>query len=132
MDYRSKNLTRSHGPGVADWLRRLGERLFAAEDDRARNRGWQVQRIQGGLGRTYRDPRYDRRTICPACGGTGSDPDFGEVQWCVACRGVGVVTRKPPGMRRHIFGSNDGCGEPGGSEPALIIRTSRVTARWSR
>jgi hypothetical protein len=132
VDYRSKNLTRSHWPSAANWLWSLGERLFAAEDARARDRGWQVEHVRGGLGRTYRDPRYDRRTVCGACGGTGHDPQFGEAQWCVACRGVGVVTRTQPTWRRHIFGSSEKCGDLGTTEPELVVRQARPTVRWSR
>jgi hypothetical protein len=38
----------------------LGKYLFAGPDARARDHGWQVSVIQGGLGRRYRDPRFDR------------------------------------------------------------------------
>lgn len=55
---------------VADLLRRptgwlaarsrhLGDRVFAANDAQARVSGWQINPIQGGLGRRYRDPRFD-------------------------------------------------------------------------
>lgn len=45
------------------WLARLlqaaGERLFAGQDQEAAEHGWQITRRQYGLGRSYRDPRFD-------------------------------------------------------------------------
>ncbi|GLZ34829.1 hypothetical protein Lesp02_70160 [Lentzea sp. NBRC 105346] len=40
-------------------IQRLLDRLFAAEDERARKRGWNSYRKQSGWGRVYRDPRWD-------------------------------------------------------------------------
>jgi hypothetical protein len=40
-------------------LRRFGDWWFAAEDARARRTGWEIQVVKGGLGRVYRDPRFD-------------------------------------------------------------------------
>jgi hypothetical protein len=39
--------------------RRIGARLFAANDAEARWRGWQVTQLHGGLARSYRDPRFN-------------------------------------------------------------------------
>ena len=36
-----------------------GDLLFRADDDYAESRGWGVSTTHGGLGRTYRDPRFD-------------------------------------------------------------------------
>jgi hypothetical protein len=48
---------------VAAWLaglpRRAGRRLFYMNDLEARWRGWQVTETSGGLGRQYRDWRFD-------------------------------------------------------------------------
>jgi hypothetical protein len=48
---------------VAAWMtglpRRAGRRLFAMNDLEARWRGWQIIEVAGGLGRQYRDPRFD-------------------------------------------------------------------------
>jgi hypothetical protein len=48
---------------VAAWLaglpRRIGRRLFYMNDLEARWRGWQVTETSGGLGRQYRDRRFD-------------------------------------------------------------------------
>lgn len=60
------------------------ERLFAAEDDRARDRGWQVRPIHGGFGRSYRDPRWDRVRRCE-CAEIEIDPG------CPDCAGTGVI-----------------------------------------
>lgn len=75
------------------WVRaRLGlcgERIFAASDNAARHHGWQIAVTQAGLGRRYRDPRFDSLAACPPCGGRGArtpgDP-------CRACEGTGRVT----------------------------------------
>lgn len=39
--------------------RRAGRRLFAIKDEEARWHRWQVTETLGGLGRRYRDPRFD-------------------------------------------------------------------------
>lgn len=48
---------------AAAWLaglpRRIGRRLFYMNDLEARWRGWQVIELHGGLGRQYRDRRFD-------------------------------------------------------------------------
>jgi hypothetical protein len=55
---------------VAAWLtglpRRVGRRLFYMNDLEARWRGWQVTELHGGLGRQYRDYRFDLiKTLFP-------------------------------------------------------------------
>jgi hypothetical protein len=55
-------------------IKAAGDRLFQAEDERARQYGWQTTVRCGGLGRGYRDPRFSRFRSCPACGGTGIGP----------------------------------------------------------
>ena len=47
------------------WRHRLGRCLFAAEDLRARARGWDVVETKRGLGRTYRDPRWRGAGVRP-------------------------------------------------------------------
>jgi len=44
---------------LKDIPRRAGERLFMAADEEANWRGWQITRLWGGVGRVYRDPRFD-------------------------------------------------------------------------
>lgn len=68
---------------------RIANRLFAAEDDRARARGWQVRPISGGLGRGYRDPRWDMIRACDNCADFGADPD------CPVCGGTEVIRLDP-------------------------------------
>jgi len=77
------------GPTVG-WLARLiqaaGDRLFAANDREAGWHGWEVTRYQGGLGRGYRDPRFDTLMSCPLCGGSGA-------AWRDMCGGSGAAWR---------------------------------------
>jgi len=44
---------------LARFLRRLGDRWFAANDAEAHWREWQITKTSGGLGRRYRDTRFD-------------------------------------------------------------------------
>ena len=44
---------------LKDIPRRAGERLFMSADEEAHWRGWQITQVWGGLGRVYRDPRFD-------------------------------------------------------------------------
>ena len=66
--------------------RRIGDRLFAADDAQARGRGWQVTVRCGGLGRRYRDPRFDLLVTCTECDGAGVDADD---RPCRRCPGTG-------------------------------------------
>ncbi|MGD0705875.1 MAG: hypothetical protein ABSA02_39085 [Trebonia sp.] len=54
---------RSVTASLAGWLaslpHRAGARLFAMNDTEAGWRGWKVTELYGGLGRSYRDPRFD-------------------------------------------------------------------------
>ena len=77
---------------LLSWLaaipRRLGDRLFAMNDAEAYWRDWQITRTHGGLGRRYRDPRFDTLAECPKCRGAGATGD----QPCPPCLGTGRVT----------------------------------------
>ncbi len=77
---------------ILDWLadlpRRWGDRWFAMNDAEAQWRGWQMTRVHGGLGRRYRDPRFDALAECAWCRGAGLDADAP----CVPCLGTGRVT----------------------------------------
>jgi hypothetical protein len=44
---------------LKDTSRRAGERLFMSADEEAHWRGWQITQLWGGLGRVYRDSRFD-------------------------------------------------------------------------
>lgn len=57
-------------------------------DDRALERGWTVTRVPGTRTHRYRDPRWDRRQTCDACGGSGCDG----ARPCRRCDATGVVT----------------------------------------
>lgn len=70
----------------------LAQALFAASDAAARHHGWEVTSTRYGLGRVYRDPRFDTLASCPACRGDGVDADGIE---CPPCRGTGRVAIKP-------------------------------------
>ena len=58
-----------------DWLayllRRWGDRWFAMNDTEAYWRGWQITKTHAGLGRRYRDIRYDTLAACAQCAGAG-------------------------------------------------------------
>ena len=77
---------------LACWLaaipRRVGDRLFAMNDNEAYWRGWQITRVHGGLGRSYRDPRFDTLAECPKCQGAGLIAKAP----CVPCLGTGRIT----------------------------------------
>jgi hypothetical protein len=79
--------------GVAlDWLayfvRRWGDRWFAMTDTEAYWWGWQITKALGGLGRRYRDSRFDRFAACARCAGAGVWADAP----CGPCLGTGRIT----------------------------------------
>jgi hypothetical protein len=89
---------------LAGWLRaraaQLGERVFAADDAAARRRGWQVTAIRSGLGRRYRDPRFDSLAACSRCGGRGRRSPGTP---CAACAGTGrIVLAEVAGLPPRI------------------------------
>ena len=95
-----------HGPApwLAERLRAAGDRLFAEDDQKAREHGWEITSRHGGLSRRYRDPRFDTLTSCRWCHGTGL---AGEEE-CPACRGTGRLRREQP----HQHGGGAGDEEP--------------------
>ena len=76
-------------------IRAAGDRLFQAEDARARQYGWQITARRGGLARTYRDPRFDCFRSCPACRGSGTRP---AEKPCDRCAGTGRITVSQPAL----------------------------------
>jgi len=74
-------------PGPRQWIIQLADRLHAAEDARARQRGWQINCTSHGMGREYRDPRWDLISTCEVCGGEG----IHGVRHCPICQGRGTV-----------------------------------------
>lgn len=73
---------------VAYALRRHGDRWFAMSDNEAYWRGWQITKTRAGLGRCYRDPRFDALAACMRCAGAGVYADAP----CGACQGTGRIT----------------------------------------
>ena len=75
-----------------DWLayllRRCGDRWFAMNDTEAYWRGWQITKTHGGLGRRYRDLRFDTLAACAQCAGAGERADAP----CGPCLGTGRIT----------------------------------------
>ena len=67
---------------------RLGDRLFAANDTEAYWSDWQITKTHGGLGRSYRDPRFDLLAECPKCRGAGGSAKLP----CPPCLGTGRIT----------------------------------------
>jgi len=80
------------GRVLLSWLtaipRRLGDRLFVMNDTEAYWRSWQITKTHGGLGRRYRDPRFDTLAECPKCHGAGVTADLP----CIPCLGTGRIT----------------------------------------
>ena len=73
---------------VAYFLRRWGDRWFAMNDAEAYWRGWQITKTRGGLGRRYRDVRFDTLAACAQCTGAGIWADAP----CGPCVGTGRIT----------------------------------------
>ncbi len=75
-----------------DWLayrlRRWGDRWFAMNDTEAYWRGWQITKTHAGLGRRYRDIRFDTLAACAQCAGAGERADAP----CGPCLGTGRIT----------------------------------------
>ena len=66
---------------LADLPRRLGNRIFAMNDAEAGWRGWEITVAAAGLGRQYRDPRFNSAApggttppVTPPYGGTACPP----------------------------------------------------------
>jgi hypothetical protein len=81
---------------VARWLAgriaAVGARLFAAEDLAATQHGWQITQRRGGMGRSYRDPRFDTLRSCPRCHGSGAT----DGNPCIPCDATGRVSLAAP------------------------------------
>ena len=102
----ARKISRRPGAWFEGQLRRIGDRLFAAQDARARQRGWQITRQQAGLGRVYRDPRFDLLTTRPAA---------------EARRVQGAVPRLPSARRR----TPDCQARPTGAATAMTMAPRR-------
>ena len=73
---------------LAFFLRRWGDRQFAMNDTEASWWGWQITKTLGGLGRRYRDIRFDMLAACLQCTGAGVWTDAP----CGPCLGTGRIT----------------------------------------
>jgi len=73
---------------VAWLLQRVGEVIFSAHDEFARNQGWQISKGRFGLSRTVRHPGFDRLARCPECSGRGCSGQDD----CDRCSGIGRIT----------------------------------------
>jgi hypothetical protein len=62
---------------LADWTARcvqqLGDLVFAVEDQEAAWHAWDVEHRYAGLGRLYRDQRFDALVSCPRCHRVSTD-----------------------------------------------------------
>ena len=85
---------------LAAWIRALGEWLFRDDDARAVRHGWQIETRRGGLGRVYRDPRFDRLARCPDCGGSGTGESGGP---CHRCSATGRIV-----LGQHVSNTEGG------------------------
>ena len=76
------------------WLRgcliRLGQRVFATSDAAARQQDWQIISSHAGLGRRYRDPRFDTLAPCSRCRGTRTPGNP-----CQTCNGPSRIALSP-------------------------------------
>jgi len=72
---------------VSYLLQRWGDRWFTMNDTEAYWRGWQITKTRAGLGRRYRDLRYDALGACAQCAGAGVRADAP----CGACLGTGRI-----------------------------------------
>lgn len=80
-----------HRHSFAALAERAGNWLFARDDTLALANGWQIARRHAGLGRQYRDPRFDTLRVCPSCRGRGRTGDGP----CAPCGATGRITVEP-------------------------------------
>jgi hypothetical protein len=79
---------------LADLLIRIGDWMFAKNDQEAGWRGWQIERRHAGLGRRYRDPQFDTLSQCQHCSGIGA---IAADSLCAQCSGTGrLLLGRPP------------------------------------
>lgn len=91
MDRRGGRPGGTRFRAALDWLayvvRRWGDRWFAVNDTEAYWWGWQITKTLGGLGRRYRDSRFDTLAACARCAGGGIWADAP----CGPCLGTGRI-----------------------------------------
>ena len=86
------------------WVEAAGQRLFTRDDLLAVHHGWQITTRCGGLGRQYRDPRFDTLRSCPRCAGSGT-AGGGPCGTCAATGRVTVPTSTAWEVRADDAGS---------------------------
>lgn len=100
MPFTAVRILATAGRVLLSWLAaipsRLADRLFVMNDTEAYWRSWQITRTHGGLGRRYRDPRFDTLAGCPKCYGTGRTPGHAGSRAadlpCAPCLGTGRIS----------------------------------------
>lgn len=78
------------GTVIARLVTALLDRIWAADERHAAERGWTTTRSTSGLSIRVRDPRWASRHTCDGCSATGVEPITGST--CHLCAGTGVVT----------------------------------------
>ena len=73
---------------LTDWIarciRQLGDLVFAREDQEATWHAWDVERRDAGLGRRYRDRRFQALVPCPRCHRVSTVADGADCPQCSA------------------------------------------------
>jgi hypothetical protein len=78
------------GPGerLTEWMARcveqLGDLVFASKDQEAGWHAWDVERRDAGLGRRYRDRRFQALVPCPRCHRVSTAANGGVCTQCSA------------------------------------------------
>lgn len=91
---------------------RWDRRLFLDDDAAALVRGWEVRRLSRGMGREYRDRRWDLVDECAPCAGdglVGAHP-------CDDCAGTGTVRLSP--VPHPPTGADSRCADPTAGQAA--------------
>jgi hypothetical protein len=61
-----------------------GDLVFASKDAEASWHAWDMERRDAGLGRAYRDPRFDTLVSCPRCHNASTVADGSACRQCAA------------------------------------------------
>lgn len=70
-----------------------GDLVFASKDTEASWHAWDMERRHAGLGRAYRDPRFDTLVSCPRCHNVSTVADGSACRQCSAAERL--VTPEP-------------------------------------
>jgi hypothetical protein len=69
---------------MARCVQQLGDLMFASEDQEATWHAWDVERRDAGLGRRYRDRRFQALVPCPRCHRVSTVADGAVCKQCTA------------------------------------------------